>query len=399
MVDAEHWETNATGLNRKAHEVFGSLNPYALAKAIDKANIDGDFAKALALIEDGMSDSVSDSVANELLDRLKVRSQKMVDYAVRGRRWEKALMRDTYFDETSYDMHGFDSEGLLDRLPKRLKPKSSQDFVTLVDEKGKTWDHLRGEDSIPAQWVDALAKKLGMPSERVDQVIQMWASSHAGSSWGLTAGRFKAWVSSRTMNDTVTPDDFFWGRVNKVKMTPEVVGEWVKDYADHLSVSVDQLDAILTGWHALTQTLLEKVAMPNVDATRGLIRVLRTEADSVLNVYGLKSSTNPSGKDNAEYLRGANESASLVWAIEVNGMDVLDHAAPISRVQSLYVFGRGKRKGEGFFSWDSENEVSLNLLGIKAKFHTSVKNYADLKRIPKPSRNADDWKLDLPKLD
>ena len=391
-----------TSVNRDAHDVFRGITPYKLTDMIAEARDAGKIEDALAFFEQSIDEGLlrgDESDLRGLLKTLEGRAKALNDFAARGERWRAALMDETFFDDTSYMMDGFRRSGFKSALSKELKPTSSTNWVQMVDENGKPWDHLRGDDRtssgqpIGERWLREYAALNGIAPDAACQLVSSWTGDQAGSSWRSSAVKYKAWVATRTLDQTrVSKDDFYWGKTPQASLERSY-GGWMKKFG----LSKEQGHEVLTAWHAFQQSVLENVDLPNVDKSKGIARVFRTENEGVTSMYSLKTNGAPQNPDNKAYKRGACESTSLVWAKGVHGYETYEQAVPICRVMGMYPVSRpsgGVRMG--LFAGDSENEFTVNLLGIRAKYSGSVRNSSDVTKLRKYSSDFQDWGLQNP---
>lgn len=389
-------------INKDAHDIFRGIKPYQLADMIAEARDAGKIDDALAFFEQSIDEGWlpgNESDWRGLLQTLEGRAKALNDFAVRGERWRAALMDETFFDDTSYMMDGFRRAGFKSALSKELKPKSSVNWVEMVDENGKPWDHLRIDERtssgqpIGERWLREFAALNGIAPDAACELVSSWTREQAGSSWRSSAVKYKAWVATRTLDQTrVSKDDFYWGKKPPASLERSY-GSWMKK----CGLSKEQGHEVLTAWHAFQQSVLENVDLPNVDKDKGILRVFRTEDDYVTSVYSLKTSNTPQNPDNKAYKRGACESTSIVWAKGVHGYQTYEHAVPICRVMGMYPVSRpsaGRRSG--LFAGDSENEFTVNLLGIRAKYAGNVRLGSDVTKLRKYSSNFEDWGLQNP---
>lgn len=398
------WNVIGSVNNRDSHEVFGGLKGFTLADNIADSFDAGRFDDALDAFESLIDSGDLPGTANDwrlLRKSLESRAEAMRSLSVRGQRWRTALMDEDFFDDASYEMEVIRLSGIKSQVPKLLKARSTNEWTTMVDENGKLWDHIRGSDSLGSKWLEALCKKEGIDSSSARSLVGRWSSSQAGNSWNQEAQQFKAWIVTRTVDKSkLGPDAFFWKSNRAQNLAGLSNAEYAKrimaDMAKSQGMTVEQADKVLTGWHAYVQTLLENTEMQNVDLAAGTARVFRTESRDVTSIHGLKDSFNPNGKNNVPFPRGPNESTSTVWVYSHLGEEIFEHEVPVCRISAIYGTSRPDSNYDGFFASDSENEFSVNLAGIRAKWVGRKTNYGDLTKLNKPSSNREDWKLTNP---
>jgi hypothetical protein len=238
---------------------------------------------------------------------------------------------------------------IFDALPKQLSNKKSGD-VMLVDENGKPWDDLRGAGGI--------TEKVGnyMKSQGGDHaVIEDWSGNQAGSSWGSTTQGLKAFLADQRKVDPET--GYFW-ESNYATATSYLKGQRKK-------FGQQKYDESVVMWHAYHTQFLEQVWLPNKDEKQGMLRLIRTESEEVIEKYGMVV-----GYPKV-IQRGLSESFSAVKPYTLYGNRVTTQEVPYHRVLGSYLHARsasGMYRDSSMFAGEHENEFTAFTQGIKVTY-------------------------------
>lgn len=186
------------------------------------------------------------------------------------------------------------------------------------------------------------------------RAVSAWMSSQAQHSWGAQSQAMKYFIATeKTIDPGAT---FFWG-------TDGITG--AKKQFDLLASQYGGEAALrqaFTSWISYTQEILTNTAMPNVDQTRRVVRLIRTEYAPVMTMNGIK--VGQYGGVHT-FKKGANESHSIMKITSVHGSEVTVQAVPFADITGLYVTdkpGGGGSGGSGFYG-DGENEFTANSNG------------------------------------
>lgn len=187
--------------------------------------------------------------------------------------------------------------------------------------------------------------------------VSSWMGSQAGSSWSSSAIAMKYFVA--TSSDK-PPTDWWWGVIGNIA--------GAKKHFDALAATVggeEKLRKTFTAWIAYTQEVLNTTRLPNKDDTLRVVRLIRTEEESVLKSQGI-----PLGSYGGVHTvkKGSNESHSTVAITTITGQEVTVTAVPFANVTGLYITERPSASGLGSggaaFLGDHENEYTANTSGL-----------------------------------
>lgn len=255
---------------------------------------------------------------------------------------------------------GLRQAGVVGRMPKRLDRKGGG--VELYDEEGRRWDALRN--------AAGLERKRTVVDELADYVdanggsyrsFEIWAERQSGSSWAKNPTAHK-WVIARGRE--VPVDRYYWhhgadeARAAFQEIAKKAGGE-------------DVLYQTVRATHAYQIEFLRAVEFPNNDRRRGLVKLIRTEAESVMR--DVKPGETFVVGDVVK--RGVAESFSIYRQVKVRGAVKTTQSVPHHRVFANYFHARG-RTGSGrfddagsrtLFLTDNENEFIAFTDGIEAK--------------------------------
>jgi phage gp29-like protein len=332
----ELWSMRNADVNSEASKLFSGL------KHSDIVNqIDGISSKQKELIS---------SLPKEYRETLKRRIEEMERVATISKTLANDNWKDDYISNFTKHTVGIRSVGITDKLPKSFTQKSNNDnddnYVTLLDGKGKEFDNLRGANSTMIEVENYINKNGGDYN-----TIITWMEKQAGDNWKDNPQALKYYLSQQREKDS---NSFYWqqgydtAKSNYQKIVNEV-GE--KVYSESFSA-----------FHAFNYELLSKVDLPNKNSD-GTITVLRTESKNVMERYGLKE-----GDDNVKMKRSYIDSTSLVKPIVVSGAELTEQKVPIHRIIGTYMYERNPGKGDNSFFGDNENEIVAMLDDIPFKY-------------------------------
>lgn len=206
----------------------------------------------------------------------------------------------------------------------------------------------------PAQSVTADVADYFAAEQVNAQLIASWMSGQGGSSWNPAALPIKYWAGKNHGTGL-----YWWGK----KGIESAKAEY--DKAVKMAGSEANLDRIFSAWVAYTQEILTNTAMPNKDDARRLVRLIRTEEDTVLSENKITV-----GKYGGVHVmkKGASESHSIMQITRVFGAETTVQAVPFSEIYGMYITERpaypGATAALPVFYGDGENEFVGNSSGI-----------------------------------
>lgn len=332
----ELWSLRDAKKNAKSAEVFGDMtNKEIVASA--KAALQNREA-ILATLKDAPE---LQATMNGRLDNL-ARFVEMSD-EFRGDKW-----KDKHIDRVTYhDMHA-DAAGVFSRLPKKMETKMEARGNIVapigIDENGKDWDHLRGEDSTVSRFAK-YCESNGVNHE----AIRNYFSEQADSSWTRNAQAMKHWVqSSRDV-----PEKEYYDGNNLMKANFAAM-------ANSHGISQEVLSDTFAANQAYFYRFCKQVDFTNNDREAGVLLLIRTESDSMLSRYGLEKT----GKF-GNMVRGAAESFSLTHPVSLTGSNVTLQAVPHTRIFAHYFHERDPGQKNTLLCSDGENEIVADSHGCK----------------------------------
>ncbi len=337
-------------INAAAQAVFGGEDAYSVART------------AGAMEYETLLDEVQDA---ELKRTLRKRAAAMLEYHNRALHYQHHGIKSTFFDDTSYEMEVMRQEGILDKLPKKLKPLSATSTqYMMLDENGKAFDGLRDQNGLIVAMRDYAAKRAGLTPSLAETVGTEWADSQASDSWMEHAVRYKTWLAEKKYTSSVSSDTFDYR--NRVRES-----EGWRKTVENLSEAGSDIDAArahqaLLAYHTFAQVLLERTELHLVDSTRKAVRLIRTESEDAMAAFGRPSA----GTTLASPKKGLNESHAPYRVVEVKGEHITEQAVPLCRINGHYLVGRNQGGYyDSFFAGDGENEFSATCQGVPLKYH------------------------------
>jgi len=324
----ELWTMRDANIGRSAAEVFDGID-YA------------DIAEQLSGIVSKRRDilgRIADPNLRGIMDRRIAHAEDLV-------RIYKTFHDDqyinAYIDRFSYHNTWVQSSGIMDTASKQLRydgPLGRRAWIELVDENGKEFDDLRGDNGIYAKFLSELGNRTDGKS---DMFIQHWAQAQAGSSWSAESRYVKAMI------ERSRPGQYYSRRVASAADADMAILR--------ARVSEDTVLDATAALNALSYETLRRVEVGNRPAGKHLLRLIRTESKDVLDTYGLTSVG-----DVGRVTRGAAESVSLLNPVVVEGSHVTEQDVPLHRVLGFYGFGTDKT----MYYNDRENELVVILDGL-----------------------------------
>lgn len=329
----ELWTLRDAVVNPQTAAAFGPLSMKDLSKQI--LELDGKpLPKTLPL---------------ELMGMIKQRSENLKDVA----RTADLLMADKfvpdYADGFTKHMLGIRKAGITARMPKAMKQKSAGS-VSVVDENGKPWDHLRGNASLVGDLSRYVESNGGQYA-----TIKGWMAAQAGSSWSDQSKALKRFIADARGSNY---SQYFWN----IGATPADSGQLLKKYAEKVG-GLKAYATAMQSQHAFTYEYLRRADFPNKDAGGGTIKLKRTEDLAVMRANHLKP-----GDKGVKLLRGVAESTSIYKKVTVRGSELTIQHVPLHRILGTYWQERYPDHGDSAFMGDSENEFVAILEGIPFEY-------------------------------
>jgi len=330
----ELWTLRDRKVNQQTHKAFGGMDYGKIADQL--TGIIGKKDDIMEMIADSKLRSIMASRLNHVTDLRQIYDTLSADKYI-----------DNYIDRFSYHNTWIQSSGVTSTLSKQLtwtNAKSRE--VILVDENGKEFDDLRGSNGIYAKFLTELDKRTG---GRGAEFVEGWSGGQAFSSWS-------AWprlVKEAMMENR--PSDYF-----TMPVDPRTQNILERLRTQYTSTEVTEFASAL---NALSYETLRRVDVGN-RTSAGMITVLRTESDDVIERYGLRKV-----KGSAAMLqRGALESTSLFKPVVVAGAQLTEQDIPIHRVMGFYGFGISKT----MYANEIENELLALLDGHISRYLRKV---------------------------
>ena len=191
---------------------------------------------------------------------------------------------------------GIRRAGISDRLPSEIKLGLDNSFV---DQDGKPFDHLRGEDSVVADLEDYM-DGIGANYRRS---VAAWMRGQSISSWSDESQSLKYLMAKARGAE----DDVFW---------VDGIDEAKQKY--NKSKEADpQYDEAFAAYHAYNYEMMSKMKAPNNDLKKGTFKLFRTEDGNILKSNGIKKGDVDTMK------RGDAESASEFTPVQAVAGDSL----------------------------------------------------------------------------
>ena len=251
----------------------------------------------------------------------------------------------SYLDTFTRHGIGIRAAGISDRMPSILA-QTRKGSVTVVDENGKQFDDLRGQNSIVndlAEYIESVGGNYSMVSH--------WMKKQAGDSWNPTPQAVKWYYSSRRSGDA--SNDYWWRNGRDEAKTK--LNQWLS----RIGSDVETLDTTFAAYHAFNLELMRNIDFTNNDRESESIRLVRTENKNVMQMNKLKQ-----GDRNVTMKRGPVESTSVFRRIEVFGTEITIQKVPHHRILGTYFQARHPGGSSGAFLGDGENEFVAMLEGV-----------------------------------
>lgn len=327
-------------------DVFGDLRFSDLVKQID------------AIDEAALTRVLPADVMNTVSGRLR-EMQRITGIA---KTLEADDWNDSYISRFTEHAIGLRAAGIIGRLPQKLE-QDKPGSVELVDENGKPFDDLRGPNSRMFEverYIDGAGGSFAF--------LQDWMLEQSGDSWNTLPSALKYLLASQR---SVPLDRYYW------PAGPDDARQRFENAAKKRGE--ETLLTTLAAWHAWNYELLDAIDIAGKDAAAGTIKLLRTETDTVLQMYGI----NP-GDRQASMTRGPAESTSLYQPVYVTGGEVTEQRVPLHRIVGMYFYNRQPGTVTGAFLNDSENEVLAMLEGIALDYTAQLDKFGKVAKVFAP---------------
>lgn len=254
-----------------------------------------------------------------------------------------------YIEGFTYHTAGMTSYGAFDKLPEFMVTNPGE--TRAIDQNGRPFDHLRGQNSIMFTWEQYVRDHGGDPA-----LYSTWGREQGGNSWNSAPQAVKYYMVNQR---NVPSSSYFW-----------LEGEQTaKDYYDSIvAPKKRQYDATFQPLHAMTYTFLTRTNLEGKDVANDYLRLMRTEhKKKVLDRYNL-------GLGETKVIKkGAVESTSIYTEVYVEGDSLTQQWVPIERAIGSYFFEANAGKENRVFLGDGENELVVMMEGLPTTF--SKKRY------------------------
>jgi hypothetical protein len=325
------WTMRDPKLNPSAAAVFGPLG----------------FDDVAAQVDELVKKSGRLKLAPELAFTVDARLSQMKDLVKIGRTLRGDKFVDGYADDFCKHTSGIRAAGISARMPASLDQKS-KGSVTVIDEQGKPFDHLRGKGSL----IEDLAGYVTRSGGNYD-AVKYYMLEQASDSWNEGPQALKSFLATQRGGET---REYWWNQTPaecKVKL-----GEFTKKAGGQ-----EMYRTAMIAQHAFTRELLTRVEFDGKDSRKGLIRLTRTEDKDVMKAAGLQR-----GDQDVKMKRGVLESTSIYKTVKVFGTEVTIQDVPIHRIFGTYWQERSPGRGGSAFLGDNENEFVAMLDDIPFKY-------------------------------
>jgi SPP1 gp7 family putative phage head morphogenesis protein len=323
----ELWSMRDGSTNLQSARLFGDVKHFDLVGQIE----------AISKREAKLMRSLPVDLRGMVGDRLA----EMRRLAQVSRTLEADAWREDYIGGFARHSLGLRATGLIERLPRELRQQGKES--TVVDENGRSFDHLRGAGSHMLALRDYINSNGGSYKS-----LQYWMQGQAGSSWSSNSRAYKWYLANQR---TVPIDNYYWqdgldASRSKFNLIVQKVG------GESIFTANSQ------AWHAFNYELMNAIEFNNRNDD-GTVTLIRTEDLEVMQMYNLTP-----GDRNIVMLRGAAESTSIYSKVSVHGTEVTMQQVPLHRIFGTYFYERHPGQGGSAFMGDSENEFIALLEGI-----------------------------------
>lgn len=340
----ELWTLRNPQLNAQTATVFGEMSYGDVLDSVETL-----VRKEKALLK---------ALPAELQDTVKARITSARDLLKTGRTLQADQWADQYNDDFGRHLVGLRKAGVPERFPTRLDHSG----VEIFDQAGKPFDDLRGAQSIMYE-VEKYVKAQGGSMAP----IYDWMNAQASTSWSPQSQAYKYFLAQNRGQSA----DYFWldghdptGRL--VEGLPGAIKSSQKNYNAAVGRWGDSsYRESFTAWHAFNYEFVRSVPFENNNLKKGVITLMRTESETVINRYLKLGET-------GQMLRGAAESTSIYKPVTVAGQELTMQQVPHHRILGSYFFERGAGTRISPFLGDGENEFVSLLAGLNVKYERSL---------------------------
>lgn len=323
----ELWTMRDTAKNRSAAQIFGHMTH---DEVVDSAeNVIRKRKKILALIDD-----------EQLKATMTARLDGIQEFVKTSRTLKADKWKTQYRDDFTRHQMFMDEAGVFDRFPKVLKRRGK---VSVVDEDGILFDHLRGSGSAVSKLAEYVKANGGDY-----EAIHYYMSGQAGSSWSPASCAFKYnLLNSREMD---------WSKYYFRMGNPQeyLAAEW-KTFVAHYA-SEDIVRESFTMQHVYYTNFCKRVKFPNNNVKKGVVVVGRSVSGDLV----------PQAVNEAAVLiHGPAESTSIHSATSFGSRPTLIvQEVPHHRVFAHYYHERTPGANDSLLFSETENEVVCMLEGL-----------------------------------
>lgn len=328
----ELWTMRERG---RAGEIFGDMDWYDIMKRARYYNLGG---KRAALFE---------ALPPELAPLYEARFNNLQELAKTASIFQNDDWRSDYVDGFSRDWMGI-RKLIAPKLPAKLKRRGT----TLIDEQGRIWDHLRGDDSVIYDLEDYMRNNGGD-----FRIIRHWSDAQGGSSWSSESLAAKLQFSESRSGDDV--QRYYWGSRDALPEARDSLANVKGRYGSGV------YERTLQQWHAFNYEFLKQVDFTNNVRNKNLLRIMRTERLDIILRNHPELKPQDHGREISFDKRQTYESASIFESTVYKGEQMVLFNVPHHRVIGFYGFERGAGSNRSLYLDDTENEVLAILDGIK----------------------------------
>ena len=253
-----------------------------------------------------------------------------------------------YIDAFCRESVGLRAAGITARFPKSLKRKLTD--LSVTDETGKRFDHMRGTNSIISDLSSYMSNNGGEYN-----IVASWAEAQGMGSWSEGAQAVK-YLNATGMRDIPT-SKYYWQKG---------IDEAKKCFSFYFGTrdKEERARRTFTQWHAFNYEFLQATKFDHNIQGRNYVELVRTEARSVLDKAGIREDD----KDKI-MMRGVAESSSIFKTVNVGGASMTLQQVPHHRVFAAYFFENSPGSGHTLFYGDKENEFVFLPEGIPLSRH------------------------------
>jgi hypothetical protein len=295
---------------------------------------------------------------NSLPEPLKSTMGRRIEEAQRIAKIQDTLtkdeFKDDYVDEFTRQSLQLRNTGLIDKLSTSFTQDKKPYY--LVDEKGESFDNLRGTSgSLEKEW-EKYVSDIGGATD----ILEVFLDSQSGDSWDEFAVGLKYWFANQ---QNVPLSSYYWRDPYKGASGQAGI-DFAKKNLENYTKYHDQntINKTFAAFHAFTYEQLQRYDMPNNYRDRSTIGVIRTVDNVVLQGKSI-------GDSGLQLNQGIIESYSMFSTYYYNGSEVIVQEIPHHRALGMYMQQSPNAIDEkGLLAGDHENEILVMQRGIPATY-------------------------------